>query len=114
MDLDRARILVVNDDGINAPGLKVLERIARGLSRDVWVFAPETEQSGASHAFTLTGAIRVQRMVAQMDEEGFGYCTNTYECEAACPVGIKFDNIAGIRREVMKASFVSTNPTVKG
>jgi succinate dehydrogenase / fumarate reductase iron-sulfur subunit len=59
-------------------------------------------------------AIRVQRMVAQMDDEGFGYCTNTYECEAACPVGIKFDNIAGIRREVMKASFVSTNPTVKG
>jgi 5'/3'-nucleotidase SurE len=62
MDLERARILVVNDDGISAPGLKVLERIARGLSRDVWVFAPETEQSGTSHAFTLTGAIRVQRM----------------------------------------------------
>jgi 5'-nucleotidase len=62
MDLDRARILVVNDDGINAPGLKVLERIARSLSRDVWVFAPETEQSGTSHAFTLTGAIRVQRL----------------------------------------------------
>lgn len=62
MDLDRARILVVNDDGINAPGLKVLERIARSMSRDVWVFAPETEQSGTSHAFTLTGAIRVQRV----------------------------------------------------
>ena len=62
MDLSSARILVVNDDGINAPGLKVLERIARSLSRDVWVFAPETEQSGTSHAFTLTGAIRVQRM----------------------------------------------------
>jgi 5'-nucleotidase len=62
MDLGRARILVVNDDGINAPGLKVLERIARDLAKDVWVFAPETEQSGASHAFTLTGAIRVQRL----------------------------------------------------
>ena len=62
MDLDRARILVVNDDGINAPGLKVLERIARSLSKDVWVFAPETEQSGISHAFTLTGAIRLQRL----------------------------------------------------
>ena len=59
-------------------------------------------------------AMRVERMVAQMDEEGFGNCTNTYECEAACPVGIKFDNIAGIRREVMKASFFSTNPAVKG
>jgi 5'-nucleotidase len=62
MDLDTARILVVNDDGINAPGLKVLERIARALSKDVWVFAPEVEQSGMSHAFTLTGAIRVQRL----------------------------------------------------
>ena len=59
-------------------------------------------------------AMRVERMVAQMDDEGFGNCTNTYECEAACPVGIKFDNIAGIRREVMKASFFSTNPAVKG
>jgi hypothetical protein len=62
MDLSRARILVVNDDGINAPGLKVLERIARALAKDVWVFAPETEQSGTSHAFTLTGAIRLQRL----------------------------------------------------
>ena len=60
-DLGKARILVVNDDGINAPGIKVLERIARTLSKDVWVFAPEVEQSGMSHAFTLTGAIRVQR-----------------------------------------------------
>jgi 5'-nucleotidase len=59
---DEPRILIVNDDGINAPGLKVLERIARELSRDIWVFAPEIEQSGMSHAFTLTGAIRVQRM----------------------------------------------------
>ncbi len=56
------RILVVNDDGIAAPGLKVLERIARKLSDDVWVFAPQTEQSGASHAFTVTGAIQVQRL----------------------------------------------------
>ena len=62
MNLSKARILVVNDDGIMAPGLKVLERIARSLSKDVWVFAPEIEQSGAGHAFTVTGAIRVQRL----------------------------------------------------
>lgn len=61
-DLSAARILVVNDDGINAPGLKVLERIAKSLSKDVWVCAPEVEQSGMSHAFTVTGAIRVQRL----------------------------------------------------
>jgi succinate dehydrogenase / fumarate reductase iron-sulfur subunit len=47
---------------------------------------------------------RVLRMVAQMDEEGFGACTNTYECEAACPVGIRFDNIVGVRREFLRAS----------
>ncbi len=40
------RILVTNDDGIHAPGLAVAEKIARALSDDVWVFAPETEQSG--------------------------------------------------------------------
>ena len=62
VDLARARILVVNDDGIAAPGLKVLEKVARTLSKDVWVFAPETEQSGAGHAFTVTGTIRVEQV----------------------------------------------------
>jgi 5'-nucleotidase len=51
--LSEARILVSNDDGIHAPGLKVLERVARSLSKDVWVIAPEAEQSGASHGLTL-------------------------------------------------------------
>src|SRR5919106_5479854 len=49
----RPRILVTNDDGINAPGLRILERIARTLSSDVWVVAPETNQSGASHSLTM-------------------------------------------------------------
>lgn len=48
---------------------------------------------------------RVQKMVAQMDEEGFGSCTNTYECEAACPAGIKITTIATLNRELMKAAF---------
>ncbi len=59
-DLAKARILVTNDDGIHAPGLKVLERIARSLSKDVWVVAPETEQSGASHSLTLTEPLRLR------------------------------------------------------
>jgi 5'-nucleotidase len=54
------RILCVNDDGIHAPGLSVLEGVARALSQDVWVVAPETEQSGASRALTLTQPIRVR------------------------------------------------------
>lgn len=62
MDLSKSRILLVNDDGISAPGLKLLHQVARRLSKDVWVFAPETEQSGASHSFTLTSTIRVQKL----------------------------------------------------
>ena len=61
-DLSRARILVSNDDGINAPGLKVLERVARSLSADVWVVAPELEQSGASHSLTLRRPLQVRRL----------------------------------------------------
>ena len=62
MDLRRARILVTNDDGINAPGIKVLERIAKRLSDDVWVVAPETEQSASGHSLTLTLPLRVRRL----------------------------------------------------
>jgi 5'-nucleotidase len=54
------RILVTNDDGIHAPGLDVAETIARALSDDVWVVAPETEQSGASHSLTLAGPLRLR------------------------------------------------------
>ena len=55
------RILVSNDDGINAVGLKTLERIANAVSDDVWVVAPETNQSGAAHSLTLTRPLRVRR-----------------------------------------------------
>jgi succinate dehydrogenase / fumarate reductase iron-sulfur subunit len=53
-------------------------------------------------------AQRVLSMVAQMDQEAFGNCTNTYECEAACPVGISVDNIARLNREYIRASVCST------
>lgn len=54
------RILITNDDGIHATGLSVLEAIARELSDDVWVVAPEVEQSGKSRALTLTEPVRVR------------------------------------------------------
>jgi succinate dehydrogenase / fumarate reductase iron-sulfur subunit len=47
---------------------------------------------------------RVKNMVAQMDLEGFGNCTNTGACEVECPKGISLDNIARMNRELMKAS----------
>lgn len=55
------RILLTNDDGIDAPGLAVLERIAAELAREVWVVAPEHDQSGVSHAISLHHALRVSR-----------------------------------------------------
>lgn len=56
------RILITNDDGINAEGLKTLERIARAISDDVWVVAPEAEQSGAAHSLTLHLPVRVRKI----------------------------------------------------
>lgn len=56
------RILLTNDDGVNAPGLKVLEAIARAFSHDIWVVAPTEEQSGAGHSLTLTQPVRVRRL----------------------------------------------------
>ncbi|MBA1148730.1 5'/3'-nucleotidase SurE [Ectothiorhodospiraceae bacterium WFHF3C12] len=57
--LERPRILLTNDDGARAPGLAVLERIAARLSDDVWVVAPETDQSGTSHSISLHQPLRV-------------------------------------------------------
>ena len=62
LDLSAARILVTNDDGIHAPGLRVLERIAKSLSSDVWVVAPESEQSAVAHALTLRRPLRARRL----------------------------------------------------
>ncbi|HEX2590987.1 MAG TPA: 5'/3'-nucleotidase SurE [Rhizomicrobium sp.] len=59
------RILVTNDDGIHAPGLVIAEKIARALTDDVWVVAPETEQSGASHSLTLTMPLRLREIEKQ-------------------------------------------------
>jgi 5'-nucleotidase len=57
---DVLRILVSNDDGIHAQGLSVLEAMARTLSDDVWVVAPEVEKSGAGRAVTLSDPVRIR------------------------------------------------------
>lgn len=63
--LRSARILVTNDDGIHAPGLKALERVAKSLSKDVWTVAPEVEQSAASHSLTTRRPLRLRKFGAQ-------------------------------------------------
>jgi len=56
------RILLTNDDGIHAPGLVSLEKIAHALSDDVWVVAPETDQSGLSHSLSLNDPLRLREV----------------------------------------------------
>lgn len=54
------RILLTNDDGVFAPGLAVLEEIARSVTDDVWIVAPHEEQSGKARAVTLNAPVRVR------------------------------------------------------
>lgn len=56
------RVLLTNDDGINAPGLSVLEDIARQLADDIWIVAPETDQSGLAHSLTLSHPLRARKV----------------------------------------------------
>jgi 5'-nucleotidase len=56
------RILLTNDDGVNAAGLQVLERIAGLFSDDIWIVAPTEEQSGAGHSLTLSYPVRLRKL----------------------------------------------------
>jgi len=62
MGADGLRILLSNDDGVDATGLKLLERIAREFSDDVWTVAPEMEQSGSAHSLTLRRPLRIRKL----------------------------------------------------
>lgn len=70
------RILVVNDDGIDAPGIQLLERIARTFSDDVWVVAPDEERSGAGHSLSTVYPIRI----VQRDERHFAIKGSPTDC----------------------------------
>lgn len=56
------RILLTNDDGIHAPGLAVLEKIAATLSDDLLVVAPEYDQSGVAHSLSLNDPLRLRKI----------------------------------------------------
>ena len=70
------RILLVNDDGIHAPGLALLEEIAREITADVWVVAPDHERSGASHSISITFPIRMR----QLDEKRYQIAGTPTDC----------------------------------
>lgn len=56
------KILITNDDGINAPGLISAEKIARQLTDDILIVAPETDQSGVAHSLTLSHPLRLRKV----------------------------------------------------
>lgn len=72
------RILITNDDGISAPGIAVLERIAKTLAddADVWVVAPEADESGVSHCLSMVDPIRLRKI----DDRHFGMSGTPTDC----------------------------------
>lgn len=74
--LASGRILLVNDDGIDAPGLRILEAAARQLCDDVWVVAPDDNKSGASHSLSIQTPMRV----TQLEEKRYAVRGTPTEC----------------------------------
>lgn len=70
------RVLIVNDDGIHAPGIQLLEKVVREHCDDVWVVAPDEEKSGASHSISMHMPIR-QR---QLDERHIAIKGSPTDC----------------------------------
>src|SRR5215510_5823550 len=70
------RVLLTNDDGIDAPGLAVLEAVAATLAREVWVVAPEHDQSGTSHSISLHSPLRF----SDRGERRFGVVGTPGDC----------------------------------
>jgi 5'-nucleotidase len=60
------RILITNDDGVDAPGIAIMQAIAAQISDDVWTVAPDSNQSGAGHRFTLRRELAVDRRAARV------------------------------------------------
>ena len=109
----KLRILVSNDDGIHAPGLVVAEKIARTLSDDIWVVAPETEQSGASHSLTLTLPLRLRNAGPQR----FAVSGTPTDCVMMAGIHLLKDDlpdlvISGVNRGFNVADDVTYSGTV--
>ena len=109
------RILVTNDDGINADGLVALERIARRLSDDVWIVAPEYEQSGASRALTLSEPLRVRKL----DERRYSVTGTPTDCVMLALEELIKDGrpdlvLSGVNRGHNTAEDVTMSGTVAG
>jgi 5'/3'-nucleotidase len=113
--MNAMRILVTNDDGIHAPGLRVAEKIAHGLSDDVWVVAPEAEESGASHSLTLTMPLRLR----EIDSRRFAVNGTPTDCVLLGTAHIMKDKqptlvLSGVNRGSNLADDVTYSGTIAG
>ena len=112
---DQLRILVTNDDGVDAPGIKHLERIARELSNDVWVVAPAGNQSGVGHKFTLGTELSLD----QRDKRVFAIEGTPADCVAIGMTHVLKDKpadvvLSGINRGQNIADIVHCSGTAAG
>lgn len=111
----KLRILVTNDDGIRAPGLQVTEAIARTLSDDVWVVAPENEQSGASHSLTLTLPLRLRTI----DDRHYAVTGTPTDCVMMASSHLMKDHppdlvLSGVNSGINAADDVTYSGTIAG
>lgn len=109
------RIVLTNDDGIHAPGLLALEKIAAALSDDVWMVAPETEQSGASHSLTLHTPLRLRAV----EERRFAVQGTPTDCVGMAVKHILKDRppdliLSGVNRGSNLAEDVTYSGTIAG
>jgi 5'-nucleotidase len=109
------RILLTNDDGIHAQGLVSLEAVARTLSDDVWICAPESEQSGAGRSLTLSEPLRIRRL----DERRFAIQGTPTDCVMLgvehLIAGARPDLVlSGVNRGLNVAEDVTLSGTVAG
>lgn len=93
------RVLLTNDDGIEAPGLAVLEQVAATLAREVWVVAPEHDQSGTSHSISLHAPLRL----TEYGPRRFGVSGTPGDCVVMAARHVMRDNppdlvLSGINR----------------
>ena len=109
------RILVTNDDGIHAPGLQVARDIAAELSDDVWVVAPEVDQSGAAHSLTLRDPLRLRKV----EDQVFAVSGTPTDCVLMATRQILQDApptlvLSGVNRGANMAEDVNYSGTVAG
>ncbi|TAJ32061.1 MAG: 5'/3'-nucleotidase SurE [Reyranella sp.] len=114
-DIAKARILVTNDDGINAPGLDAMIDIASQLSQDVWIVAPEYNQSGAGHSLSLTHPVRAR----QITEKKFALEGTPTDCVLFAVKHLLKDRkpnivLSGVNRGSNMADDVTYSGTIAG